>query len=73
MSISYEAIYTRIYAHRQVNLNRRLTPLLPYHNTQRRRANIKSKRGVKIKDQTSIDDRPLYFEEREKLGIGKEI
>jgi IS30 family transposase len=68
MSISYEAIYTHIYAHRQASLNRKLIALLPYHKTQRRRANIKSKRGVKIKDQTSIDGRPLYIEERKEIG-----
>jgi IS30 family transposase len=68
MSISYEAIYTHIYAHRQASLNRKLIALLPYQKTQRRRANAKSKRGVKIKDQTSIDDRPKHIEKREEIG-----
>ena len=68
MSISYEAIYTHIYAHRQARLNRKLIALLPYKKTQRRRANAKSKRGVKIKDQTSIDDRPNHIENREEIG-----
>jgi len=68
MSISYEAIYTHIYAHRQAGLNRKLIRLLPYQKTQRRRANSKSKRGVKIKDQISIDDRPKYIEKREEIG-----
>ncbi len=68
MSISYEAIYTHIYAHRQASLNRKLIALLPYKKSQRRRANAKSKRGVKIKDQTSIDDRPKHIEKREEIG-----
>lgn len=68
MSISYEAIYTHIYAHRQARLNRKLIALLPYQKTQRRRANIKSKRGVKIKNQTSIDDRPKHIDKREEIG-----
>ena len=68
MSISYEAIYTHIYTHRQARLNRRLIALLPYKKTQRRRANAQSKRGIKIKDQTSIDDRPKHIEKREEVG-----
>lgn len=68
MSISYEAIYMHIYTHRQARLNRKLIALLPYHKTQRRRANYKSKRGVKIKDQTSIDDRPKHIDKREEIG-----
>lgn len=68
MSISYEAIYTHIYGHRQARLNRKLIALLPYHKTQRRRANAKTKRGVKIKDQISIDNRPNHIEKREEIG-----
>lgn len=68
MTISYEAIYTHIYTHRQARLNRKLIALLPYQKSQRRRANAKSKRGVKIKDQTSIDDRPEHIEQREEIG-----
>ncbi|TXD80938.1 IS30 family transposase [Subsaximicrobium wynnwilliamsii] len=68
MAISYEAIYTHIYTHRQARLNRKLIALLPYQKSQRRRANAKSKRGVKIKDQTSIDDRPEHIEKREEIG-----
>lgn len=68
MSISYEAIYMHIYAHRQARLNRKLIALLPYKKTQRRRANAKTKRGVKIKDQISIDDRPNHIEKREEIG-----
>jgi len=68
MTISYEAIYTHIYSHRQARLNRKLIALLPYHKTQRRRANKNSKRGIKIKNQTSIDDRPKHIETREEIG-----
>jgi len=68
MSISYEAIYTHIYAHRQASLNRKLIALLPYKKSQRRRANANSKRGTKIKDQTSIDDRPKHIETRKEIG-----
>jgi IS30 family transposase len=68
MTISYEAIYTHIYSHRQAYVNRKLIALLPYHKTQRRRANKNSKRGVKIKNQTSIDDRPKHIETREEIG-----
>jgi len=68
MSISYEAIYAHIYAHRQARLNKKLIALLPYQKSQRRRANTKTKRGVKIKDQISIDDRPKHIETREEIG-----
>jgi len=68
MSISYEAIYTHIYAHRQASLNRKLIALLPYHKTMRRRANAKRKRGSKIKDQLSIDQRPKHIEKRVEIG-----
>ncbi len=68
MTISYEAIYMHIYAHRQARLNRKLIALLPYHKTVRRRANAKSKRGSKIKDQVSIDDRPKHIEKRKEIG-----
>jgi len=68
MSISYEAIYMHIYAHRQARLNRKLIALLPYKKTRRKRANAKTKRGIKIKDQVSIDDRPNHIEKREEIG-----
>lgn len=68
MTISYEAIYMHIYAHPQARLNRKLIALLPYKKTQRKRANSKSKRGVKIKNQTSIDDRPKHIEDRKEIG-----
>ena len=38
MSISHEAIYQHIYAHRQASLNKKLIALLPYHKSIRRRA-----------------------------------
>lgn len=68
MRISYEAIYCHIYAHRQAQLNKKLIKLLPYQKSQRRRVNVKTKRGSKIKDQVSIDQRPKYIENREEIG-----
>ena len=68
MTISHEAIYQHIYAHRQANLNRKLIALLPYHKSIRRRANAYSKRKTRIKNQTSIEDRPKHIETREEVG-----
>ena len=68
MTISHEAIYQHIYAHRQAKLNRKLIALLPYHKSIRRRANAYSKRKTRIKNQTSIDDRPTHIETREEVG-----
>lgn len=68
MCISYEAIYCHIYAHRQAQLNKKLIQLLPYQKTQRRRANAKTKRGVRIKDQVSIEQRPQSIENRLEIG-----
>lgn len=68
MTISHEAIYCHIYAHRQARLNKKLIKLLPYQKTQRRRPNAKSKRGSKIKDQVSIEQRPEHIENRKEIG-----
>ncbi len=68
MTISHEAIYMHIYAHRQARLNKKLIKLLPYQKTQRRRPNAKTKRGSKIIDQVSIDLRPKHIETREEIG-----
>lgn len=68
MNISYEAIYCHIYAHRQAMLNRKLIRLLPYQKTLRRRANAKTKRGSRIKDQVSIEERPQHIENRLEIG-----
>lgn len=68
MTISHEAIYMHIYSHRQSSLNKKLIKLLPYQKTQRRRANEKTKRGSKIKDQISIEQRPKHIENREEMG-----
>ncbi len=68
MTISHEAIYMHIYAHRQAKLNKKLIKLLPYQKTQRRRPNAKTKRGSKIIDQVSIDLRPAHIESREEIG-----
>jgi len=68
MTISHEAIYMHIYSHRQAKLNKKLIKLLPYQKTQRRRPNSKTKRGSKIKDQISIEQRPQHIESREEIG-----
>lgn len=68
MTISHEAIYMHIYSRPQARLNKKLISLLPYHKTRRKRASAQSKRGVKIKDQLSIDERPQYIEKREEMG-----
>ncbi len=68
ITISYEAIYMQIYAHRQASLNKKLTKLLPYQKTQPRRPNAKIKRSSKIKDQVSIEQRPKHIENREEIG-----
>lgn len=68
MRISYEAIYMHIYSHRQARLNKKLIKLLPYQKSQRRRPNAKSKRGIKIKNPISIDNRPLHIENRTEIG-----
>lgn len=68
MRISYEAIYMHIYSHRQARLNKKLIKLLPYQKSQRRRPNAKSKRGIKIIDPISIDNRPLHIENRTEVG-----
>jgi len=41
MSISYEAIYTHIYAHRQARLNRKLIALLPYKKNTEKKSKCK--------------------------------
>jgi len=68
MSISYEAIYMHIYRHRQASLNKKLIKLIPYQKSQRRRANVKTKRGTKIKDIINIKERPKHIENRQEIG-----
>ncbi|MDY6895066.1 MAG: IS30 family transposase [Thermotogota bacterium] len=68
MSISHEAIYMHIYAHPQARLNRKLIALLPYHKSRRRKIDRTKKRKTRIKDQTSIDQRPKYIEDRLEIG-----
>ncbi len=68
MRISHEAIYMHIYSHRQARLNKKLIKLLPYQKSQRSRPNAKSKRGIKIIDPISIDNRPLHIENRTETG-----
>lgn len=68
MTISHEAIYQHIYAHRQASLNKKLIALLPYHKSIRKRANAYSKRKTRIKNQISIEQRPLHIENRKEVG-----
>jgi len=68
MTISHEAVYLHIYSHRQASPNKKLIKLLPYQKSQRRRPNAKTKRGSKIKDQISIEQRPQHIENREEIG-----
>lgn len=68
MSISHEAIYMHIYSHPQGRINRKLIALLPYHKSRRRSLKGTKKRGVRIRDQVSIDLRPKHIETRQEIG-----
>jgi IS30 family transposase len=68
MSISYESIYKHIYRHRQTALGRKLIKLLPYHHHKRREKRKFGKKRNRIKDQVSIDDRPLHINTRLEAG-----
>ena len=68
MSISYEAIYLHIYSHPQGRINKKLIALLPYHKSRRRKLDRTKKRGSRIKDQTSIEQRSLHIEYRQEIG-----
>ena len=68
MSISYESVYKHIYRHRQSSLGRKLIKLLPYHHHKRRDKRRFGKKRNRIKDQVSIDNRPLYIELRLEAG-----
>ena len=68
MSISYEAIYQHIYNKPQAKLNMKLIKLL-VRGTQRRRSRLHRKRkGSKIIDQVSIDQRPEHIQDRKESG-----
>ena len=68
MSISYEAIYRHIYTRPQASLNKKLIQLLT-RKKSRRRPNINSrKKGSKIRNQVSIDNRPAHIEFRHEIG-----
>ena len=68
MSISYESIYKHIYRHRQTALGRKLIKLLPYHHHKRREKRKFGKKRNRIKDQVSIDNRPLHIKSRLEAG-----
>ena len=68
MSISHEAIYQHIYKKPQAKLNMKLIKLL-VRGTQRRRSRLHCKRkGSKIIDQVSIDNRPAHIQDRKESG-----
>ena len=68
MSIFYEAIYQHIYNKPQARLNMKLIKLL-VRGTQRRRSRLHRKRkGNKIIDQISIDQRPQHIQDRKESG-----
>lgn len=68
MSISHESIYKHIYRHRQSRLGRKLIKLLPYHHHKRRSNRKYGKKRQRIKDQTSIEQRPGHIELRLEIG-----
>jgi transposase, IS30 family len=68
MSISHESIYKHIYRHRQSTLGRKLIKLLPYHHHKRRTNRKYGNKRQRIKDQTSIEQRPGHIELRLEVG-----
>jgi IS30 family transposase len=68
MSISHESIYKHIYRHRQSTLGRKLIKLLPYHHHKRRSNRKYGSKRQRIKDQTSIEQRPGHIELRLEVG-----
>lgn len=68
MSISHEAIYTHIYNHSIGALRRKLIALLLYSRSKRRSRKGLIKSRVRIKDPTSIDQRPGHIMLREEVG-----
>lgn len=68
MSISHEAIYQHIYRKRQSSLGRKLIALLPYSHSKRRNKRKGSKHRNRIKDATSIDQRPQHISLRKEIG-----
>jgi transposase, IS30 family len=68
MLISHESIYKHIYRHRQSTLGRKLIKLLPYHHHKRRTNRKYSNKRQRIKDQTSIEQRPGHIELRLEVG-----
>lgn len=68
MSISHEAIYQHIYKKPQARLNLKLIKLLARGSSRRKSRLNRKRKGSKIIDQTSIDLRPAYIEERKEAG-----
>ncbi|WP_456379155.1 IS30 family transposase [Lutibacter sp.] len=68
MTISYEAIYRHIYTRPQASLNKKLIQLLTRKKSRRRPNVNRRKKGSKIRNQVSIDNRPAHIEFRYEIG-----
>jgi len=68
MSISHESIYRYIYLQPQASLNKKLIKLLVRSKSRRRKPKKRRKKGSKIINQVSIDNRPKHIEERLEIG-----
>ena len=68
MSISHESIYRHIYTRPQASLNRKLIKLLVRGKARRKPIANKRKKGSKILNQVSIDDRPKHIDLRLETG-----
>jgi transposase, IS30 family len=68
MRISHESIYIYIYTHPQGKLNRKLISLLVRKKRRRNSNKLSNRKKIRIKDQLSIDQRPVYIEDRIEVG-----
>ena len=68
MTISHESIYSYIYKHRQAKMNRKLIKLLPHSRYKRRTHRPPKPDKQRIKEQLSIEQRPVHVELRQEVG-----
>jgi IS30 family transposase len=68
MSISHESIYKHIYTRPQASLNKKLIKLLVRGKSRRKPLINRRKKGSKILNQVSIDNRPKHIELRNEIG-----
>ena len=68
MRISHESIYKHIYSRPQARLNKKLIKLLVRGKARRKSLVNKRKKGSKILNQVSIDNRPKHIELRTEIG-----